>query len=348
MYLPKFKFLKDVAKPGAFTNPDGSSFAGGLIKDFLGRAFKGSSPAGLDAKKDQLIDLNKLTEADKQFVSQINKPFSKDYSKGSFSRFFVKDSRNEKIIEVKRGSYREEKDANKLYRRILRIEWYVTGPLEDQLINGFLYPGTKSKNQDVINQAELILPGIGAQILRDPGQFVLDKTAISQLPKPKKPKVKEDLFTNGKEFVNKRTGQEYTGPYHIHPSEGAMVGATHTYKKHDKLIPFPEMFKAPKGTLPPLFKPQPEKEFSFDPKPPRASAIKEEDIIDAKQKKKMDEAKAASEEKERYEEEQKETIEQLQEDRDTDRGRIAALEQQVAQLGAAGGGGSGRNRGSSY
>ena len=116
-----------------------------------------------------------------------------------------------------------------------------------------------------------------------------------------------------------------------------MVGAVHVAKKHDKLIPFPEMFKGPKSILPPILKPQPEEEFTFDPKPPRKSPIKEEDIIDAKQKKKMDEAKAASEEKERYEEEQKQTIEQLQEDRDTDRQRIAALEQQVAQLGQSSG-----------
>ena len=101
MYLPKFKFLKDVAKPGAFTNPDGSSFAGGLIKDFLGRAFKGSSPAGLDAKKDQLIDLDKLTEADKQFVSQINKPSSKDYSKGYFQDFLLKTLEMKKLLKLK-------------------------------------------------------------------------------------------------------------------------------------------------------------------------------------------------------------------------------------------------------
>ena len=43
---------------------------------------------------------------------------------------------------------------------------------EDQIIGDYLYPGTKAKNQDVINKAEKILPGIGAQILKDPSQFV--------------------------------------------------------------------------------------------------------------------------------------------------------------------------------
>ena len=33
-------------------------------------------------------------------------------------------------------------------------------------LNGYKYPGTKSKNQDVINQAEAILPGIGEQMAK--------------------------------------------------------------------------------------------------------------------------------------------------------------------------------------
>ena len=68
--------------------------------------------------------------------------------------------------------YLAQKKEGKLYRRTIKIEWYVTGNPEDEIINGYLYPGTKAKNQDVINQAEKILPGIGEQILKDPGQFV--------------------------------------------------------------------------------------------------------------------------------------------------------------------------------
>jgi len=71
-----------------------------------------------------------------------------------------------------RDRYLQEKKDKKLYRRVIKIEWYVTGNPEDEIINGYLYPGTKSKNQDVIDQAEKILPGIGEQILKDPLQFV--------------------------------------------------------------------------------------------------------------------------------------------------------------------------------
>ena len=71
-----------------------------------------------------------------------------------------------------KSQYLEQKKSGKLYRRVLRIQWYITGNPEDQTINGYLYPGTKKKNQDVINQAEKILPGIQDQVLTDSAQFV--------------------------------------------------------------------------------------------------------------------------------------------------------------------------------
>ena len=44
----------------------------------------------------------------------------------------------------------------------------------------------------------------------------------------------ENLFTRGGEFVTK-TGQNYIGPYHIHPTKGPMVGAIHVPSPHGYL-----------------------------------------------------------------------------------------------------------------
>ena len=338
MYLPKFKFKKDTAKAGEFIDKLGKSVAGNVIKDFLGRTFKGSSPSGINPD-DALIPVKKEPPVDKKFASEINDPTYKDYQKGLFMRYFIKDSRNGKIIEVTKKTYIAEKKEGKVYRRLLKIEWYITGSKEDQLINNFLHPGLKSKNQDVITQSEKVLVGIGAQILKDPGQFILSKEQTTDIPKPKVPKLRENLFTNGGEFLNQRTGREYFGPYHIHPTEGAMIGKTHVLAQHDKLIPLPEGFIIPKkkpklpiGELPPVRKSKPidvpEKIIGF----PMAT----DEVIDDEQRKKMKDAQDAADEKERYEEEQKETIEQLEEDRDTDRARIAELEQQIAQQNTGG------------
>ena len=43
-----------------------------------------------------------------------------------------------------------------------------------------------------------------------------------------------NLIARPGEFINQRTGQPYTGPYHMHNGQ-AMVGAQHTSLPHDKL-----------------------------------------------------------------------------------------------------------------
>ena len=45
----------------------------------------------------------------------------------------------------------------------------------------------------------------------------------------------EGLFTDGSEFVNRRTRKPYRGFYHVHPSKGPMIGKNHINSPHDYL-----------------------------------------------------------------------------------------------------------------
>lgn len=47
---------------------------------------------------------------------------------------------------------------------------------------------------------------------------------------------RENLVTNGSEFITPG-GAVYSGPYHVHYSKGAMVGAVHSDTPHDSLTP---------------------------------------------------------------------------------------------------------------
>lgn len=47
---------------------------------------------------------------------------------------------------------------------------------------------------------------------------------------------RDNLTTDGSEFVT-LDGKPYAGPYHVHISEGAMVGETHVKTPHQKLKP---------------------------------------------------------------------------------------------------------------
>ena len=48
--------------------------------------------------------------------------------------------------------------------------------------------------------------------------------------------VRENLVTDGTEFA-RPDGTPYSGPYHVHISQGAMVGGRHVSSAHDILVP---------------------------------------------------------------------------------------------------------------
>lgn len=173
MYIPKIKQIVGGKIPGKLVDPKtGLRFAGKFVQDFKGNFFKGekitSKSQPLEFVPDQAAEEKSLG-----LKTSYRTPSAQDYAKGTFERFFVKDGPTGRIVEVDKTQYLEQKRSGKLYRRVLRIQWYITGNPEDEIINGYLYPGTKAKNQDVINQAEEVLPGIGEQILKDPSQFVV-------------------------------------------------------------------------------------------------------------------------------------------------------------------------------
>jgi hypothetical protein len=54
----------------------------------------------------------------------------------------------------------------------MKLIWYIKGNPEDQVINGYVYPGVKTKNADVAKKADKVLPGISSQVLSNTAQFV--------------------------------------------------------------------------------------------------------------------------------------------------------------------------------
>ena len=170
MYLPKSKYKKGSGAGKSLVDAVTKvPFSGPTITDFLGRIFKGSNPNSAN----EVLESTLPPEPEKDnFVNHYVRPTEKDYIKGTFVRYFAKDSRSGKIVELNKQAYLKEVSDNKLYRRTVKLEWYITGTLEDSIINGYKAFGIKTKNQNVIDQAEKILSGIGEQVLKDTSQFV--------------------------------------------------------------------------------------------------------------------------------------------------------------------------------
>lgn len=172
MYIPKSKQIKSPKIAGKLYDIEtGFRYTGKYVQDYKGNFYKGSNITSKSVKLKYVPD--SLTTSNTLGLYTVTPtPSSKDYAKGGLVRYFVKDGRSGRVVETSRQQYLEQQLEGKLYRRTLKVFWYITGPLEDSVMNGYVYPGTRSKNLDVVKQAEKELPGIGEQVLNNPAQFV--------------------------------------------------------------------------------------------------------------------------------------------------------------------------------
>ncbi len=111
------------------------------------------------------------------------KPTEEDYIQGSFRRYFLQDVRNSEIKEITSETYKSI--ADKGYYRRTKIEWNLLGPSEDEIVNGYSYPGAIARNRDVVSQAEEAIPGM-TEFLSDLKQFVVEEASkFKQIKKEK-------------------------------------------------------------------------------------------------------------------------------------------------------------------
>lgn len=172
MYIPKIKQVVGPKLAGFLKDKlTGQKFNGSFVKDYRGKFFKGNKVTD-DAEELEFVPDGTSISTDEYFKNVYRSPSSQDYSKGTFIRYFARDRRDGKVVELDKVNYLRIQKEKKVYRKTLKIQWYVTGELEDQQINGYVYPGVKAQNNEVIRLAEKELPGIQTQHLKDPGQFV--------------------------------------------------------------------------------------------------------------------------------------------------------------------------------
>lgn len=172
MYIPKIKqvvgpklagFLKDKAT--------GLKYNGSFVKDYRGKFFKGKRVTS-DAEELDFVPDGSSISVDQYFRNIYRTPNTGDYIKGTYVRYFARDRRDGKVVELDKINYLRIQKEKKIYRKTLKVLWYITGELNDQVINNYIYPGIRAQNLEVTKEAEKELPGIAIQHLKDPEQFV--------------------------------------------------------------------------------------------------------------------------------------------------------------------------------
>lgn len=147
-------------------------------------------------------------------------PTENDYLLGVFTRYFAIKANEPQYLELDHLTYQKlkKKDTNWMWEMypIFSIQWTLIGDQTEV--------ARANKNQILIAEKRLRRLGFDSFLRRDYLKFYRYNEQTS-------------LFTEGGEYINRATGQEYIGYYHIHPLKGPMVGQFHTSTDHNYLDP---------------------------------------------------------------------------------------------------------------
>ena len=145
-------------------------------------------------------------------------PTSNNYKDGFFNRYFLYKSSNKSTIETDENTYNSfnAESPNTQFERYvtLTLVWSLVGNNRDAYNANYNNVRLLEQNQKVYGFSNY---------------FVNKYTQYFQYSKG------ENLYSNGKEVKDKKTGKPYVGYYHIHPTKGPMVGRQHTIEAHDYL-----------------------------------------------------------------------------------------------------------------
>lgn len=160
-WLPAFKFVKGLlAQEGQFLLPSGQPYIGSYHKLYNGETYTGSVPSKNSVQifeDDSEPHLPQNNYEDK-LVSENAHPDPNDYERGFFNRYFIKDTRGGKIIEVKKSTF-DEKSKEK-YLLSTTLKWILQKPVKDIFNQGFLFKGAATRNKENTQKASLEMPGI--------------------------------------------------------------------------------------------------------------------------------------------------------------------------------------------
>lgn len=160
-FLPAFKYLKGkFASRGQFLLPNGQPYEGAYHQLYNGETYTGSVPSkdAIRIFKDDSEPHLPLPEYADKLVSEPVYPQPEDYDKGYFLRYFIKDTRNGKIIEVKKETSRKKLEQK--YLKGITVKWILEKPVRDIFNQGYLYKGAATRNKENTQKANLELKGL--------------------------------------------------------------------------------------------------------------------------------------------------------------------------------------------
>jgi len=156
MYLPKSKYK------GPFTAADGAKkvlvldtkevYSGKYFVTYKDELFEGRFPKEAGRKlifQETLLKKAEEKNAPLKPIPSLVVPKETDYENKKFKRYFSKDRRSGKIVELDLKEYNKVKKYPSY--RCLELDWWIEGPVKDTTYNGYVYKGAETRNLETLN-----------------------------------------------------------------------------------------------------------------------------------------------------------------------------------------------------
>ena len=167
MYLPKNRYRIKTSYGSEFKDGKGRDFVGKYIELSDGTVYSGgslSNPGEI------------LTRVEKVDIKKIARPYNDyygptvfNYKNGFFTRYFIRDKRDGKIVEVSINQYKEKRNLN--YVQVGKLEWILKGPAENRVINDVPFIGAAQRNKERVLELDKELKGL-KNFIKNYGKFV--------------------------------------------------------------------------------------------------------------------------------------------------------------------------------
>ena len=169
MYLPKSKYKQAKhTRGGEYSlKSDSKPYTGYYFETYENRFFTGKTPTS------KSVELIANSGDEPPVVVKFNQdnvvPTPEDRNKGRYIRYFLKDTRTSRIIEVYKSKFYEL--STKTYIHGISLSWTIKGPAEDINIKNYIYEGAINKNKKSVEKQDNLVPGL-KDYIKDYGEFV--------------------------------------------------------------------------------------------------------------------------------------------------------------------------------
>jgi len=156
MYLPKNKYRIKTTLGAELKDSSGIDYIGSYIELSNGTIYAGSDLDNIEGLLSRVKKIN---------LKNIPQPYNDyygptvfDYKNGFFIRYFIRDNRDGKIVEVGLRQFKEKRKLK--YVTAGKVEWILKGPGDNKRINGVEFKGAGERNKESIRILGKTLKGI--------------------------------------------------------------------------------------------------------------------------------------------------------------------------------------------